>query len=150
MSLNALVPCSFPGAKAASNANMSLGACDYAGLCASSKYDVLIGTATLNAGSRALDVTAILGNDSTGSIPAARNNACIFEGWLGAAVGAVINAAAPASAGAEFTGRLVIAGVAPNETNTLTIYATNVDGSLAGASTAVVGYRLYVPKPGYY
>lgn len=150
MSLNALVPSSFPGAKAASNANMSLGACDYSGLCASSKYDVLIGTATLNgAGSRALVVTEILGNDATGSIPAARNAACIFEGWLGAATGAVINAAAPASAGAQFTGRLVIAGVAPNETNTLTIYSTNVDGSLA-ASAAVVGYRLYVPKPGYY
>ena len=151
MSLNALVPSSFPGAKAASNANMSLGACDYSGLCASSKYDVLIGTATLNAGTRALVVTDILGNDATGSIPVARNNACIFEGWLGAATGAVIGgAAAPASAGAEFTGRLVIAGVAPAETNTLTIYATNVDGSLAGASTAVVGYRLYVPKPGFY
>jgi hypothetical protein len=131
---------------------MSLGACDYSGLCASSKYDVLIGTATLAAGLRALVVTDILGNDSTGSIPAARNAACIFEGWLGAATGAVVQAGVPAapSQGAEYTGRLVIAGAAPNETNTLTIYATNVDGSLANASTAVVGYRLYVPKPGYY
>jgi hypothetical protein len=151
MSLNALVPSSFAGAKAASNANMSLGACDYSGLCASSKYDVLIGTATLAAGLRALVVTDILGNDSTGSIPAARNAACIFEGWLGAATGAVIGGGVNAAAqGAEFTGRLVIAGVAPNETNTLTIYATNVDGSLAGAATSVVGYRLYVPKPGFY
>ena len=152
MSLNALVPCSLPAAKAAGAAPaFQLGAVEYSGLCSSSKYDVLLGSATLAGGTAALDITSILGNDATNTIPVARNAACIFEGWLGAATGAVIGgAAAPTAAGAEFAGRLVIGAVAPNQTNTLNISATNVDGSIAGASTAVVGFRLYVPKVGFY
>lgn len=163
MSLNALVPSSIgslqdPAAKAVSAATYQIGSVDYAGLCNTSKYDILVGTATLNgAGAlRAMVVTPVLGNTPNGggagvvAIPAARNAGCIFEGWLGAATGAAIAAAAPAAAGAQFAGRLVIAGAAPNETNTLTVYATNVDGSICLNSTAVVGFRLYVPKEGYY
>lgn len=162
MSLNALVPSSIgslqdPAAKAVSTANYQLGATDYAGLCNTSKYDILVGTATLNAGTRAIVITSVLGNTPNGggagvpAIPAARNAGCIFEGWLGSVEAAApAGAAAAATAGAQFNGKLVIAGVAPAQTNTLTIYATAVDGSLTGASTAVVGFRLYVPKEGYY
>ena len=164
MSLNALVPSSVgsqqdPAAKSVSGATFQIGSTDYAGLCNTSKYDILVGTATLNgAGAlNAMNITSVLGNTPNGggagvpAIPAARNAACIFEGWLGsveaAAAGGGVNAAL---AGAQFQGKLVIAGVAPNQTNSLSIYATAVDGTLTAASTAVVGFRLYVPKEGYY
>ena len=163
MSLNALVPSSVgslqdPAAKSVSGgATFQLGSTDYAGLCQTSKYDILVGTATLAAGFKTVAITSVLGNTPNGggagipAIPAARNAACIFEGWLGsveaAAAGGGVNAAL---AGAQFQGKLVIAGVAPNQTNSLSIYATAVDGTLTAASTAVVGFRLYVPKEGYY
>ena len=162
MSLNALVPSSVgsqqdPAAKSVSGgATFQLGSTDYAGLCQTSKYDILVGTATLAAGFKTVAITSVLGNTPNGggagipAIPAARNAACIFEGWLGAATGAVINAAATTAAGAQFAGRLAIGGAAPAQTNTLTVYATNVDGSICANSTAVVGFRLYVPKEGYY
>ena len=162
MSLNALVPSSVgslqdPAAKAVSAATYQLGATDYAGLCNTSKYDILVGTATLAGGTRAMVITSVLGNTPNGggvgvpAIPAARNAGCIFEGWLGSVEAAAAGGAAnPALAGAQFQGKLVIGGAAPNQTNTLTVYATAVDGSATAASTAVVGFRLYVPKEGYY
>jgi hypothetical protein len=163
MSLNALVPSSVgsqqdPAAKSvAGGATFQLGSTDYAGLCQTSKYDVLVGTATLAGGFKTVAITSVLGNTPNGGgagivgIPAARNAGCIFEGWLGS-----VQAAAPAAGaaaaleGAQFNGKLVIAGVAPAETNTLTIYATAVNGSLSATSTALVGFRIYVPKEGYY
>jgi hypothetical protein len=162
MSLNALVPSSVGSqqavaAKSVSAATYQIGSVDYAGLCNTSKYDILVGTATLNAGSRAMVITSVLGNTPNGggagvpAIPPARNAGCIFEGWLGSVEAAAAGAGANgALAGAQFQGKLVIAGVAPAESNTLTVYATAVDGTLTGASTAVVGFRLYVPKEGYY
>ena len=151
MSLNALVPCSLPAAKSAGAApGIVLGACEYSGLNSTSAYDVLFGTVTLAVGTATLNIASILGNDSTNTIPAARNAACIFEGWQGSATGAAVAGALAANSGAGYVGRLVIAGVAPAQTNTLTISAINADGSILNTSTAVVGFRLYVPKPGFY
>jgi hypothetical protein len=161
MSLNALVPNTIGdqqliAAKAVSGVGFQLGSTDYAGLCNTSKYDILVGTATLATGFKTFAVTSVLGNTPNGGgagvvgIPAARNAGCIFEGWLGSTQNAAVAAAAPALQGAQFNGRLVIAGVAPAETNTLTIAATAVDGSIVNTSTALVGYRIYVPKEGFY
>jgi hypothetical protein len=151
MSLNALVPCSLPAARAAGAApGIELGACEYSGLNSTSKYDVLFGTVTLAVGTATLNIASILGNDATNTIPVARNNACVFEGWQGSATGAAVAGALAANSGAGYVGRLVIGGVAPAQTNTLTISAINADGSILNTSTAVVGFRLYVPKPGFY
>jgi len=162
MSLNALVPSSIgslqdPAAKAVSTANFQIGSTDYAGLCNTSKYDILVGTATLALGTRAMVITSVLGNTPNGggvgvpAIPPLRNAGCIFEGWLGSVEAAAAGAgAATPLEGAQFQGKLVIGGAAPNQTNTLSIFATQVSGAAAATSTAVVGFRLYVPKEGYY
>lgn len=106
---------------------------NYAGL-SSSRFDEIIGTATLAAGTIAIPLSAL-------DIPsAAVAAACIIEAWQNNSAAGVAN-----FSGAKFVGNVVFAA-GPPATATLNINALDTAGALINTSVATIAFRLLVPR----
>lgn len=106
---------------------------NYAGL-SSSRFDTLLGTATLAAGTIAIPLSAL-------DIPsAAVAGACIIEAWQNNSAAGVAN-----FSGAKYVGVVVFAA-GPPATAILTINALDTAGALVNTSVATLGFRVYIPR----
>jgi len=140
MSLNSL-GVSQLDVKAGAGAGYSWGSMEYSGLGSPANYDVIFGTATLGAGGTiAFPITGAVNS-------AAQANACVFEVWL--AVGPAVPAAGAATVGAKFSGIAVFAAGPPAVT-TVTINALDDTGAAIAAARNPLGFRIYVPRVGYF
>jgi hypothetical protein len=106
---------------------------NYAGV-SSSRFDEILGTATLAAGTIAIPLSAL-------DIPsAAVASACIIEAWQNNSAAGVAN-----FSGAKYVGVIVFAA-GPPATATLTINALADAGTLVNTSVATIGFRVYIPR----
>ena len=106
---------------------------NYAGL-SSSRFDEILGTATLAAGTIAIPLSAL-------DIPsAAVAGNCIIEAWMNNSAAGVAN-----FSGAKYVGQIVFA-VGPPATATLNINALDTAGALINTSVATIGFRVFIPR----
>jgi hypothetical protein len=106
---------------------------NYAGL-SSSRFDEILGTATLANGTIAIPLSAL-------DIPSAPIAAsCIIEAWMNNSAAGVAN-----FSGAKYVGVIAFAA-GPPATATLTINALNADGTLLNTSIATIGFRVFIPR----
>jgi len=106
---------------------------NYAGL-SSSRFDEIIGTATLAAGTVAIPLSAL--DVPSGAVAAA----CIVEAWQNNSAAGVAN-----FSGAKYVGNVVFAA-GPPATATLNINALDALGALVNTSIATIAFRLLVPR----
>ncbi len=133
MSLNAL-GVSQLNRKAGSGAGYSFTSGAYAGV-SSARYDEILGTATLVAGTIAIALDPL---DIPSAVVA---SACITEAWLsntatGAGVGTI---------GAKYVGVIVYAA-GPPASATLTINAQDGTGALVATSVGTIAFRVLIPR----
>lgn len=106
---------------------------NYAGL-SSSRFDEILGTATLAAGTIAIPLSTL--DIPSGAVAAA----CIIEAWQNNSAAGVAN-----FSGAKYVGNVVFAA-GPPQTATLNINALAADGTLVNTSIATIAFRLLVPR----
>lgn len=106
---------------------------NYAGV-SSSRFDEILGTATLAAGTIAIPLSAL-------DIPSgAVAGNCIIEAWMNNSAAGVAN-----FSGAKYVGNIVFA-VGPPATATLNINALDTAGALINTSVATIGFRVFIPR----
>ena len=106
---------------------------NYAGV-SSSRFDEIIGTATLAIGTIAIPLSPL-------DIPsAAVAGACIIEAWMNNSAAGVAN-----FSGAKYVGHIVFAA-GPPATATLTINALADAGTLVAGSIATIAFRVLIPR----
>ena len=106
---------------------------NYAGV-SSSRFDEILGTATLAAGTIAIPLSAL-------DIPsAAVAAACIIEAWQNNSAAGVAN-----FSGAKYVGQMVYAA-GPPATATLNINALDANGALINTSVATIAFKVYIPR----
>ena len=107
---------------------------NYAGV-SSSRFDEIIGTATLAIGTIAIPLSIL-------DIPsAAVAGACIIEAWMNNSAAGVAN-----FSGAKYVGHITVAGGPPITSATLTINALADAGTLVGGSVATIAFRVLIPR----
>jgi hypothetical protein len=107
---------------------------NYAGV-SSSRFDEIIGTATLALGTIAIPLSIL-------DIPsAAVAGACIIEAWMNNSAAGVAN-----FSGAKYVGHITVAGGPPITSATLTINALADAGTLVGGSVATIAFRVLIPR----
>ena len=106
---------------------------NYAGV-SSSRFDEIIGTATLAVGTIAIPLSAL----DIPSAPVAA--ACIIEAWQNNSAAGVAN-----FSGAKYVGQIVFAA-GPPATATLNINALDATGALVNTSIATIAFRVLIPR----
>ena len=107
---------------------------NYAGV-SSSRFDEILGTATLAIGTIAIPLSIL-------DIPsAAVAGACIIEAWMNNSAAGVAN-----FSGAKYVGHITVAGGPPITSATLTINALADAGTLVGGSVATIAFRVLIPR----
>ena len=107
---------------------------NYAGV-SSSRFDEIIGTATLALGTIAIPLSIL-------DIPsAAVAGACIIEAWMNNSAAGVAN-----FSGAKYVGHITVAGGPPITSATLTINALADAGTLVNTSIATIAFRVLIPR----
>ena len=106
---------------------------NYAGV-SSSRFDEIVGTATLAAGTIAIPLSAL----DIPSAPVAA--ACIIEAWQNNSAAGVAN-----FSGAKYVGQIVFAA-GPPATATLNINALDATGALVNTSIATIAFRVLIPR----
>ena len=106
---------------------------NYAGV-SSSRFDEIVGTATLAAGTIAIPLSAL----DIPSAPVAA--ACIIEAWQNNSAAGVAN-----FSGAKYVGQIVFAA-GPPATATLNINALDANGALVAGSVATIAFRVLIPR----
>ena len=107
---------------------------NYAGV-SSSRFDEIVGTATLAAGTIAIPLSIL----DIPSAPVAA--ACIIEAWQNNSAAGVAN-----FSGAKYVGHITVAGGPPITSATLTINALADAGTLVGGSVATIAFRVLIPR----